>query len=373
MLSTALIDPLQALFPDWVVGLLLIALALCAALLAYDVLVRIVRRGLQNRSPFTRSLVIRTQAPGRFALLVGAVSWAVKVGPVDDALEGLLLHGLLVAFIVLVGWSVLTALDIATALHLHRIRAAATNEFDARKHLTQSRILQRLFTVIIVVVTAGLALMTIPGVKQLGVSLLAAGGAASLIVGLALQPVLSNLMAGVQIGLTQPIRIDDAVQIQGELGHVEEIKATYVVVRLWDMRRLIVPLKFFLDQPFQNLTRDSANLVAATSILVDQRVPFDRMRARVEEIVKASPNWDGGPVKVQINDIRERCMEVRCLAGAPNVTAAGDLRAEVREHVMAWLQAEFPASLPRNGVEAPPPSSGDGSAPRPGPGDQWVQ
>jgi small-conductance mechanosensitive channel len=370
--SVDLLSPLQAGLswaPAWAYGLVVIALALVAAIGAHALLVRVVQRGLKRRGAFTRSLIVRTRSPSRFALLVAAVSWGVHVAPLPARLEGLLLHGLLIAFIVLVAWAVLTAVDIATALYLQRARGDADQTLHARKMLTQMRILRRSANVLVIVVAAAMALMTIPGVKQLGVSLLAAGGAAGIIVGLALQPVLSNLLAGVQIAFTQPIRIDDAVVVQNQFGHVEEINSTYVVIRLRDLRRMIVPLKYFLDQPFENWTRESAELVTEVLFLIDQRVPVDDLRAHVEQLVKASPNWSGGPVRMQVNDVREKSMEIRILANAGDAVRAADLRAEVREKVIGWLQREFPAAVPRNGVEFMPAEAEPVPlAPRSGPG-----
>jgi small-conductance mechanosensitive channel len=360
--------------PAWAMGLALVVGALGTALAAHELLVRGLKRGLQRRSEFTRSLVIRTRAPGRLALMVAAASWALKVAPIPDGLERLFLHILLIAFIVLVGWAVMTAADIGMALYLRHHRTDVADNLHARKMLTQTRILRRLLNVLVFVVTAALVLMTIPGVKQVGVSLLAAGGAAGIIVGLALQPVLSNLLAGVQIAFTQPIRIDDAVVVQNEFGHVEEIKSTYVVIRLRDDRRLIVPLKFFLDQPFQNWTRESAALIAEVMLLVDQRVPIDRLRATVEGIVRAWPGWDGKLLKVEVNDVRERTLEIRCRISARNASEAVALRSEVREKVVGWLQREYPASLPRNGVEfMPPEAEPTPLAPRSSPREQRVQ
>jgi small-conductance mechanosensitive channel len=360
--------------PAWTVGLALIAGALAAALVAHELLVRALKRGLERRSEFTRSLVIRTRAPGRLALMVAAASWAMKVAPIPDRLERLFLHILLVAFIVLVGWAVMTAADIGTALYLRKHRTDVADNLHARKMLTQTRILRRLLNVAVLVMTAALVLMTIPGVKQVGVSLLAAGGAAGIIVGLALQPVLSNILAGVQIAFTQPIRLDDAVVIQNEFGHVEEIKSTYVVIRLRDDRRLIVPLKFFLDQPFQNWTRESADLIAEVMLLVDQRVPVDRLRATVEDVVRAWPNWDGRLLKVEVNDVRERTLEIRCRISVRGAAEAVALKAEVREKVVAWLQRDYPSALPRNGVEfMPPEAEPTPLAARSGPGEQRVQ
>lgn len=367
--------------PLWAFGLMMIAATLLITLAVHEVLVRSLRRGLARRGDFTRSLVVRTRAPSRFALLVGSLSWSLKVAPVPARLERPLQHVLAIAIIVLIGWAVLAAVDIGTAIYMRRFKLDDTNNLHARKLITQTRLLRRALNAVVILVTLALALMTIPGVKQIGVSLLAAGGAAGIIVGLALQPVLSNIMAGVQIAFTQPIRIDDAVTVQNEFGHVEEISSTYVVIRLPDQRRMIVPLKFFLDQPFQNWTRESSDLISDFNILVDQRVPVDGLRARIEAVARETPLWDGRLIKVMVNDIKERTQEIRIRASAANSANAADLRSHIREAVIAWLQAEYPASLPRNGVEfpapeaatpAPPPSTAtSGAGARPG--DKRVQ
>jgi small-conductance mechanosensitive channel len=372
--SSLQIPAFLSFIPTWAVGLALIAAALAAALAAHGLLVRALKRGLQRRSEFTRSLLIRTRAPSRLALMVAALSWALKVAPIPDRWERLLLHSLLIAFIILVGWAVMTATDIGAALYLRKHRTDLPDNLHARKMLTQTRILRRLLNVLALIVTAALVLMTIPGVKQVGVSLLAAGGAAGIIVGLALQPVLSNLLAGVQIAFTQPIRIDDAVVVQNEFGHVEEIQSTYVVIRLRDDRRLIVPLKYFLDQPFQNWTRESAALIAEVMLLIDQRVPIGELRAKVEETVKAWPDWDGKLLRVEVHDVRERSLEIRCRISVRNASEAVALKSEVREKVIGWLQREYPASLPRNGVEfMPPEAEPTPLAPRSRPAEQRVQ
>jgi small-conductance mechanosensitive channel len=344
---------LPAWVPNWAVSLSLIAAALVAAVVLHALIVRALSRSLKKRGEFTRSLMVRTRAPSRFALVVAALSLSLKVTPVDPALAATLQHVLLVAFIVLVGWVLMTATDIAAAIYLRGHRSDVADTAHARKMLTQTRILRRSLNVLIIVVTTALALITIPGVKQIGVSLLAAGGAAGIILGLALQPVLSNIMAGIQIAFTQPIRINDAVVVQNEFGHVEEIKATYVVIRLRDLRRLVVPLRYFLEQPFQNWTRETSNLIAEVMLVLDQRVPLAQLRATVEVIARASPHWDGQIVKVQVNDVRERAMEIRCLVGARNADEATELRAEIREKVLDWLRAEMPEMLPRTGVELP--------------------
>lgn len=354
--------------PDWTLGVVFVAIALAAALFAHNLLVRAVARGVRRRDQFTRSLLLRARAPSRFALMVAALSWAARVAPIPQSLERPLQHALAAAFIVLFGWIVLMAVDIGSALYMRRFRTDVADNLHARKLLTQTRILRRALNVIVLIITVACVLMTIPGVKQVGVSLLAAGGAAGIIVGLALQPVLSNMLVGVQIAVTQPIRIDDAVVVQGEFGHVEEIGSTYVVIRIWDQRRLVVPLKYFLDQPFQNWTRESADLLGTVMLYLDYSVPVDQVRSRFEALVKASKLWDGRVCAVQVTDAKERTVEVRGLLSAGHSGALFDLRCDVREKMIAWLQAEHPQALPHDRFQV---WAGDGprAAAQAGPGD----
>ncbi|MFC3070692.1 mechanosensitive ion channel family protein [Phenylobacterium soli] len=372
-----LINGLQAHLawaPPWTLSVAVAAVALGLVQLVYGGIVRAVRRTVGEKNIFWRSLLVRTRGPGRLALIIFALSWSVHAAPFPPSQGATIQHGLLIAFIVLVGWVVLTALDIGAAIYMRRYRVDETDNLLARKHLTQIRILRRALATLVVVLTAAMALMTIPAVRQVGVSLLAAGGAAGIIVGLALQPVLSNLIAGVQIALTQPIRIDDGVFIQNEYGRVEEINATYVVIRLWDDRRMIVPLKYFLDQPFQNWTRESADRQGGVTFLLDYRLPIGPVRERFEEVVKASPLWDGNVARLQVTDARENVVEVRGLVSAATPDQLFDLRCEVREKVLDWIRLEFPEAVHRVGVEfSPEQAEAIRSRSGPGPGDQRVQ
>lgn len=332
--------------PPWAVSLVLILVAVLAALAVHWAIVRVVRRSLAQDA-FWSALAVRTRRPTRLAFITAALSLAVAAAPLTDGQAATAKTGLLVLFILLVGWIVMTALDIAAALHLRRFKVDVEDNLLARKHLTQVKILRRALAVVVGVVTAGFALMAIPGVKQWGVSLLAAGGAASLIVGLALQPLLTNLIAGIQIALTQPIRLDDAVIVEKEWGNIEEINATYVVVRLWDWRRLVLPLSYFIQTPFQNWTRESAALIGTAMLYVDHTAPIDAMRAKLEEIARASKLWDGKVVNLAVTDITAQVLEVRCLVSARNAPMAFDLRCEVREKMMAFLRDELPHALSR--------------------------
>ena len=214
---------------------------------------------------------------------------------------------LLVAFVLALGWAAAIALDIGVEIYLRRFRTDSEDNLLARKHVTQMRILQRVAKTLLVIITAAAALMTFDSVRQYGVSLFASAGAAGLILGLAARPVLSNLLAGIQIAMTQPIRVEDQVVVEGETGSIETITSTYVVVRIWDLRRMIVPLSYFIEKPFQNWTYEGAAQIGAVLLRVGHTVSVDRLRQKLDEIVHQSPLWDGKVARLEVTDIPDRC------------------------------------------------------------------
>lgn len=333
--------------PRWTETTLLFLLAMGIAWAACYLLFLVALRALGRADEFWRSLVARTRGPVQMGMMIVAGGFAVNVAPLPMAEMGLIRHLLLIAFIACVTWIARTALDIWMTLHLRRFRIDVEDNLLARKHVTQTRILQRVFGIVIVAIGISAALMTIEGVRQYGVSLLASAGAAGIVVGLALQPVLRNLLAGVQLALTQPIRIDDAVIVEGEWGNIEEITATYVVVRIWDKRRLVVPLNYFMEQTFQNWTRSDAALIGVVMLYVDFDASIPDLRAEAERIVRASPLWNGDVFALQVTDFSEHTAEVRVLASASNAGRAFDLRCEIREKLLAYLQREQPEAMPR--------------------------
>jgi small-conductance mechanosensitive channel len=232
-------------------------------------------------------------------------------------------------------------------VYLRRFKLDAEDNLLARKHVTQSKIMQRIADLLIVILAIAAALMTFEPVRQYGVSLLASAGVAGIVLGLALQPVLKNLFAGIQLAITQPIRIDDALLVEGEWGNVEEITSTYVVVKLWDWRRMILPLSYFIETPFQNWTRESASLIGTVMIYLDYSVPVSAIRRQVEEIADASKLWDRRVVNIAVTDFRETVLEIRILVSASNAGRAFDLRCEVREKLIDFIQRDYPKSLPQ--------------------------
>jgi small-conductance mechanosensitive channel len=189
--------------------------------------------------------------------------------------------------------------------------------------------------------------MIFPAVRSFGVSLFASAGVAGLVLGFAARPILTNLIAGMQIALTQPIRIDDVLIVEGEWGWVEEITTTYVVIRIWDQRRLIVPLSHFIEKPFENWTRESAAILGVVLWHLDYRAPIAEMRKKLEELLYANKLWDGKVANLQIVDSGVSTITVRALMSARNSPTAWDLRCEIREQMLEWLRAEYPDALPR--------------------------
>ena len=333
--------------PNWLETTIVFTLAVAIAWLACLAIYWLLQRALRRSDEFWRALLARTRGPVRLGMIIVALSFAANTVPLPLHRGEVLRNLLLVAFIICVTWIARTAIAIWTDLHLRRYRIDVEDNLLARKHQTQSRILQRAASSLILVLGIGAALMTIEGVRQYGVSVLASAGVAGIVLGLALQPVLRNLFAGIQLALTQPIRIDDAVIVEGEWGNVEEINSTYVVIRIWDKRRLVVPLTYFIETPFQNWTRNDSTLLGTVMLYVDYGVAIDDLRAEAERIVKASPLWDKDVFVLQVTEFKETQVELRILASARSAPRAFDLRCEIREKLLAYLQRDQQSALPR--------------------------
>ena len=337
--------------PDWVIGLALAAIAVPVALLAYAVAERLFKRLAGTRTTFWARLVPRTRNLMRAVFLLIALDLVTQSPLFPPRLNEIAARIIWVTVIALVGWSVLIAIDVAAAHHVQRYRLDVADNLLARKHMTQIRILKRVVNVVVVIITAAAALMTFDSVRQFGVSLFASAGAAGLVVGLAARPVLSNLIAGLQLAITQPIRIDDVLVLEGEFGRVEEITGSFVVIQLWDWRRLVVPLSYFIEKPFQNWTRVGASVIGAVTFQLDYTVPVDAFRKKAEEVVKQSALWDKQVVNLQVTDAKDTTVELRILCSAMDSGKAWDLRCEVREKMLAFLQTAYPKCLPRRRQE----------------------
>ena len=343
-----------AWLPNPITAAFIVALAVLVAWALHRLLRKAVRHTLATRYPNIFSIFVRLRGLTRLALIILALLVAVPVAPLGPDTAGLVARALLIGIICLIGWAAITSLHIAADVYLRRYRIDVEDNLLARKHNTQVRILLRTVQGVVVIITIGAALMTFEAVRQYGVSLFASAGVAGIVAGLAARPVLSNLIAGVQLAMTQPIRLEDAVIVENEWGNIEEINSTYVVVRLWDWRRMVVPLTYFIEKPFQNWTRENASLIGTAMLYLDYRTPVPLLRAKLEEIVKNSKLWDGRVINLAVTDFKQNTMEVRCLASAPSAGAAFDLRCEIREKLIDFLQREHPEALPHRRMEVSP-------------------
>jgi small-conductance mechanosensitive channel len=335
--------------PDPVVAVIILGLAAVAALAAHNWLHDLLRRLIAHRYPTTFSLFDKTATLTKLALITLAMIIVIPVAPLYRETAEILARLLSMAVIGLIGWTAIVALQLSAAAYLRRFRLDADDNFLARKHNTQVRILLRVVDGIIVLVTIGAALMTIPSVRQYGISLFASAGIAGIAAGLAARPVLSNLLAGVQLAMTQPIRLYDSVIVEGEYGTIEEIGATYVTVKLWDLRRMVVPLSYFIEKPFQNWSREnSSSLIGSVMLYVDYRAPVAVIREKLMEILRQSDRWDGTTAALQVTDFKQGSIELRCLMSARAPGQTFDLRCEVREKLIDFLQREHPEALPHS-------------------------
>lgn len=341
--------------PDWMPDIthpwtrfaLVVVIALLVAGLIHRAADVFLRR-LALRHPMGASIVARANAPLETIVPLAMLLLAFRAAPDEPArlIDGLE-HLLGVALIGSVTWFLVRCIGAVEATVSRFNPIDLEDNLRARRLQTQSRVLSRTAMVVTVLLGTGVALMTFPAVRQFGASLLASAGIAGIAVGLAAKPVLGNLIAGIQIALTQPIRIDDVVIVEGEWGKVEEITSTYVVVKIWDERRMVVPLQYFIETPFQNWTRTSSQILGSVLLWFDYGLPIAPLRAEMERLCKAAPEWDGRVAVMQVVDSNDKAMQIRALMSSSNSGKSFDLRCKLREGLIEFVKREFPTYLPR--------------------------
>jgi small-conductance mechanosensitive channel len=337
--------------PRWLVAVVVGIAIVLAGLALQAILIWVAGRFSRRWHPLVQVIFLRTRRLARITLALLAIDIALPLMPLPaDALDTAR-KVMLAAFIMLVGYVAYMAVDISMERYVHGLKMDVADNLLARKAATQMRVLKRALNVLIAFITLGLALMSFDAVRQFGVSLFASAGMAGIVAGLAARPVLSNLIAGMQIAVTQPIRLDDVVVVEGEWGRIEEFTSTYVVVRIWDLRRLIVPLSYFLETPFRNWTYKNSQILGTVYLYTDYTVPVQRVREKAIALIKASPLWDGQVAGLQVTDAKETTLELRALMSANDSSKAWDLRCAVREGLIAFIQSEFPHALPRTRAE----------------------
>jgi small-conductance mechanosensitive channel len=330
----------------WTATVLVALLAVVGALVVHHVGRAMLRRAL-GAMPIPRAIIETTQSAAGAALPLFALQLVWTAAP--DSLRHITtvrhLNGLML--ILAATWLMLRVIKGFTRGVIERHPATMEDNLQARRIQTQAKVLSRSAMVVVVLAGSAMALMTFPGARQVGASLLASAGVVGIVAGIAARPVFSNLIAGLQLALAQPIRLDDVLIVEGEWGRVEEITGTYVVIKLWDERRLIVPLQWFIEHPFQNWTRSSAQIHQSVFLYLDFAMPLDPLRAELQRLVEGAPEWDGRTAQVVATDTTEHAMKVRVLVSARAAGPAFDLGCKVREGLLAFVAREYPDCLPR--------------------------
>lgn len=330
----------------WSVGIL--AADIAAALVLRFIVLRLLRRlARRKETSLGQSLLKHSETPTRWIFPLIAVLAILPSLALPPALKLALEHITGLGLIAATAWLAILLVQIASDVLSARYRTDVADNLAARRIQTQFQILRRIVIILVVVIALAFTLMTFPPIKQIGEGILASAGLASLVVGMAMRSTFSNLIAGAQIAFTQPFRLDDAVVVEGEWGWIEEIGTMYVVVRIWDLRRLVLPLSYFLDHPFQNWTRSTADLLGSCFLYTDYTAPLDAIREELQRICQSTPLWKGKVCVLQVSDCSQQTMQLRALMDARNSSEAWDLRCLVREKLIDFLQKNYPQSLPR--------------------------
>lgn len=343
-----LIQYLQSSWRDvlWSAGIL--AAAIVAALLVRLIVFTALRRlSRQRGSVLGESLVKHGQGPSLWILPLIAMLAIVPNLSLPANFKAGLEHLAGLGLIAALAWLAILFIEVTKDILTARYRVDVEDNLAARRVQTQFQMVHRMAVILVTVVAVAVGLMTFPEIKHIGVSMLASAGVASLVIGMAMKDTLANLIAGAQIAFSQPFRMGDAVVIEGEWGWIEEIGMMYVVVRCWDLRRLVLPVSYFLTNAFQNWTRSSADLLAYSYIYTDYTTPVEAVRQELKRILESTPLWSGKVCVLQVSDMDHYTLQLRALMDARNGGDAWDLRCLVREKLIEFLQKNYPGSLPR--------------------------
>jgi small-conductance mechanosensitive channel len=297
--------------------------------------------------PWSTMLFARLRSPVRVLFPLLALMIVSPTLEFSARTQGVIQHLFSICFILVIAWLGCEGTLGGRDIILGRFEVGVRDNLRARVVHTQLTVLVRIALVIGFVIAGASILMTFDKIRQVGMSLLASAGVLGIIIGFAAQRSLGTLIAGFQIALTQPIRLDDVVFVEGEWGVIEELTLTYVVIRIWDLRRLVVPITYFLEKPFQNWTRSSSNLLGTVFLYVDYMLPIDKLRQALHEILVSSENWDKQVWELQMTNAGERTIELRALMSASDATTTWNLRCEVREKLLAFIREKYPDCLPR--------------------------
>jgi small-conductance mechanosensitive channel len=336
----------------------IIAGTLLLAFVAHYLLFKILNRLARGTETIVDDALVKHCAgPARLIIPLLAVSFILTIVRFPPGILPFLRQPLALLWIVAVAWLVIKLAYVVEDLILGQYAIDVRDNLAARRIHTQIQILKKVVVVIVLILALATALMTFEKVRQLGATLLASAGIVGIIVGIAAQKSIATLFAGIQLAITQPMRIDDVVIVENEWGRIEEITLTYVVVRIWDLRRLIVPITYFLEKPFQNWTRISADILGTVFLYVDYTVPVEAVRTELRRILESSPLWDGQVCVLQVTNATERTVELRALMSAADSSSGWGLRCEVREKLIEFIRQNYPEGLPKVRAELREPAT----------------
>lgn len=343
------LDLLEKNIGSWERLLILAGITLAIAVVLYFIVILLLKRFSQRSdNNLQKNSWRKFRIPLIFFLF--SVSATIIIGEVDFEHRLITYARHIIKLLIIFGitWMITRIVGLGREMVLRQYNYDERDNLKARKIYTQFRLIERVLVVMVIVIAFGVALMTFDSIKDFGVSIFASAGVAGIILGIAAQKLLGNMLAGIQIAIAQPIRIDDVVIVEGEWGWIEEINITYVVVRIWDKRRLILPTTYFVEKPFQNWTRESAEILGTVYIYTDYTVPFGEIREELTRILKSDKNWDEKVNVLQVTNATEKTVELRALMSAVDSPTAWDLRVAVREKLIEFLRNNYPESLPRS-------------------------
>jgi small-conductance mechanosensitive channel len=340
----------------WPSGVLSTVAVVVAVLLVHMAVWRLVLRLMKDRD-LARDLRTYCRWPARAVVILATLALALPTAGLPRGAYATVSHVVLLGLVAAGAWLAVRVVRVAEDALMRHYDVEVPDNLRARRARTQVQVLGRVVIVSIVVLALAVMLLTFPQARAAGTSLLASAGIVGVIAGVAARSTVGNLIAGLQIAFAEPIRLDDAVVVEGEWGNIEEITLTYVVVRIWDRRRLVLPCSYFVENPIQNWTRYSADIVGTVHLHVDYTTPVEEVRAEFERVLAASKLWNGQTAVLQVVDTTEQTMVLRGLVSADSAPNAWDLRCEVREQLLAWLRQQHPEALPRvrAELEAPEP------------------
>lgn len=340
---------------NWQSALIASILILAGSLVLHTVSFAILKR-ISNKSdkPALRLVGKKSKTPSLGLLLTIALDIILFTFAPENELVVIIMHILKLLIIFFITWLIIGVIKLGRDIVLLRYDIDEKDNLKARRVYTQFQIMERILIFIVVLIALAIALMTFEQIRKIGVSLFASAGVAGIILGFAAQKLIGNVLAGFQIAIAQPIRLEDVVIVENEWGWIEEINLTYVVVRIWDKRRLILPTTYFIEKPFQNWTRVSADILGTVFIYTDYTVPIDKLREELTSVLKSDKNWDGKVNVLQVTDSTEKTMEIRALMSAADSPSAWDLRVNVREKLIDFLQKNYPESLPKSRIDISP-------------------